>query len=250
MVVGPSSPIVISPTPSPEDREGGPGLGAHTHPNQPQLVSWRHKQDEKKRELVSKLRETLFQFCQENLEYSKCLHIKGDVLVIFDDDTLSAEFDKHIHCDEVNKDKSLRSQHEAAAATAQRLQLERKRQQQQLVQKQPIITSVASLAGMAPGSALSGMGFSGAREATGSKRVSGLDRILNSWHSNNNSNSSSSAGSNNSSSNRPEEHSPDSDTEYLGELPSGLNPFSRNPWSCTLGIRSVNLCHRFDRVWI
>ena len=192
--IGPTSPIVISPTPSPDiddddETNATPSSTAH-----PEFKSWRHKQSAEKKELVNKLRDTLFKFCEDNLEYSKCLHIRGDVLVIYDDNSLSAEFDKHLHGDEIAKDKRVRSQNEAARA---KFQANRNRQQQVA---QPIIQSVTSLATTsAPATVSSSALQSTTTTTTAQKRAAGLDRIIGSWYA------------------RPEEGSNDSDADSLGK---------------------------------
>ena len=174
--IGPTSPIVISPTPSP-DVDNTDTDRAATGTKQPEFSSWKQRQSADKKELVNRLRETLFKFCEDNLEYSKCLHIRGDVLVIYDDNSLSAEFDKHLHGDEIAKDKKVRSQKETVRAKNQA------NKSQEPAAPQPIIQSVTSLANLAAsttGSAATTQ--SAVKSSSASKRAAGLDRIIDSWY--------------------------------------------------------------------
>lgn len=190
--VGPTSPIVISPTPSPDADDDN-----ETSSTKPEFKSWRHRQSAEKKELVNRLRDTLFKFCEDNLEYSKCLHIRGDILVIYDDNSLSAEFDKHLHGDDIAKDKRIRSQNEAARARKQAFTNQVRIQPATL---QPIIQSVTSLATTsAPTTVSSTAPQVSAKTTTAGKRAAGLDRIIGSWYA------------------RPEEGSNDSDADSIGE---------------------------------
>ena len=197
--IGPISPIVISPTPSPDIDDDDEPNAASSSTAQPEFKSWRHRQSAEKKELVNKLKETLFKFCEDNLEYSKCLHIRGDVLVIYDDNSLSAEFDKHLHGDEIAKNKRVRSQNEVAARA--KLQANKNRQQQTV---QPIIQGATSLATTLANTTISTSSTtqSTTRTTSAVKRSAGLDRIIGSWYS------------------RPEEGSNDSDADSLGVFPS------------------------------
>ena len=199
--IGPTSPIVISPTPSPDVDNNDSGRTA-TETKQPEFSSWKQRQSAEKKELVNRLRETLFKFCEDNLEYSKCLHIRGDVLVIYDDNSLSAEFDKHLHGDEIAKDKRVRSQNEALRAKKNQTN-----KSQESAASQPIIQSVTSLANLAASSAGSAAtNQSGVKSSSASKRAAGLDRIIDSWYARPEEGGGSGGGSNN-----------DSDADSLGK---------------------------------
>ena len=199
--IGPTSPIVISPTPSPDVDNNDNGRTA-TETKQPEFSSWKQRQSVEKKELVTRLRETLFKFCEDNLEYSKCLHIRGDVLVIYDDNSLAAEFDKHLHGDEIAKDKRVRSQNETLRAKKKQTN-----NSQESNAPQPIIQSVTSLANLAASSAGSAATTqSGVKSSSASKRAAGLDRIIDSWYARPEEGGGSGGGSNN-----------DSDADSLGK---------------------------------
>ena len=167
---------MISPTPSPDVDNTDTDRTA-TETKQPEFSSWKQRQSAEKKELVNRLRETLFKFCEDNLEYSKCLHIRGDVLVIYDDNSLSAEFDKHLHGDEIAKDKRVRSQKEAVRAKNQA------NKSQERAAPQPIIQSVTSLANLAASTAGSAATTQSAvKPSSASKRAADLDRIIDSWY--------------------------------------------------------------------
>ena len=36
-------------------------------------------------------------FCLDNIGFENCLHIKGDILVTFDNDSIYSDFNKHYH---------------------------------------------------------------------------------------------------------------------------------------------------------
>lgn len=236
--VGPGSPIVISPTPSPDlpdsARQAGNNSNAHPlagatsrlpqpgnlkrgtsklspgsaanqspgtasgAPSVPQFTSWRHKQSAEKKRLVNKLRDTLFKFCEENLQYSKCLHLKGEVLVIYDDDSLAAEFDKHLHAGEIARDKKVRAENEAKRAETPMALTN-----QQPGSIQPIIARVTSLAtgnGTPNATAATPVPGNQSSGRSGSKRAASLDQILGAWQ------------------NRTEDAGNDSDADSYGEL--------------------------------
>ena len=171
---------MISPTPSPDVDSNDNGRTA-TETKQPEFSSWKQRQSAEKKELVNRLRETLFKFCEDNLEYSKCLHIRGDVLVIYDDNSLSAEFDKHLHGDEIARDKRVRFQKEALRGKKN----QNSKSREESSASQPIIQSVTSLANLAASSAGSAATTQsgGVKSSSASKRAAGLDRIIDSWYS-------------------------------------------------------------------
>ena len=98
--------------------------------------------------------------------------------MIYDDNSLAAEFDKHLHGDEISKDKRVRSQNEALRAKKNQSS-----KSQESAASQPIIQSVTSLANLAASSAGSAATtHSGVKSSSASKRAAGLDRIIDSWY--------------------------------------------------------------------